>query len=990
MIRLAYQIVFFTLKIAFFFTLISVCYAQTWEERSLLKAVKQEVNDNFGRIVAISKNYAAVGSSGSAGENKWPVYIYKKNSINNQHILIQGIQSSDSQYPIVPTSLAISDSLLVVGSQGGPFLTAGSAFIFKLDSQGKWNEIQRLAPFDPNGLDKFGSKVAIWGNTIVVSSPGKSIEYQEGAVYVFEKGNGSSWIEKQKLMASDFDRDDFFGLSVAIQNDEIFVGAPYENNHSKTEYNHGAVYFFKKNESGTWEEKQKIVSPSRVPNATFGWSLDVYGDDLVIGAEMEEHYGVVYFFQKANGQWGSPQRIPSPSANSFAHDVALANSIAVVSQGDHLATNAFTYVKGLSGKWSEGVKIYGPSYTNFQAEKFGNSIDLNDGFLIIGAPDAQASIYTGYNPPRAGEAHVYQVSNIPLPFEKATWLEVKGTGSFPVLVDFDNDDDLDLFVAFRDDKISESRLYIFDNGQYLLFNQRFPMMEYNSASEWLDVNGDGWLDLLIKFEEDFKPQVQLFVSNKAKSFTSTIVSDNLLSSQWYGAFHFSDYDNDTDLDLIVQAKVEPGEKKKARILKNDGHFKFAKTDIVFEGVVAGSNPWFDYNQDGFMDFLFIQQISCSEYRLIVYKNNSGLNFERLDTGIRALSGEFPFEFSGEIAWGDYDDDGDSDLIWSGITSCSNGEGSSDVIVNNQGIFTKQNKPFKSLLAEAHLGLIDFDNNGGLDLITYGDPRSADTNSVNFFRRSIAGLEKMILYETPRSHQSGGMAIGDIEGDGDIDVAIAGEVSFADSRILIYKNNSAEGWSKKNLQPSAPKSLQVELKGKEIKIIWQASSDDTTPTRSLTYNIQLTRNDSVIIDSYSNKNGNRKYFIPGNAGHRTSWLYNNLEDGHYSVSVQAIDNAYSGSSFSTTEFEISTITSIEPIELTSSVLLFPNPTKNNIQIESSSIINRIDVFNQLGSPLYSDIYQEKYVQLDMSVFPTGVFFIAIHTDVGRTVKKVVRY
>ena len=71
--------VFFTLKIAFFFTLISVCYAQTWEERSLLKAVKQEVNDNFGRIVAISKNYAAVGSSGSAGENKWPVYIYKKN-----------------------------------------------------------------------------------------------------------------------------------------------------------------------------------------------------------------------------------------------------------------------------------------------------------------------------------------------------------------------------------------------------------------------------------------------------------------------------------------------------------------------------------------------------------------------------------------------------------------------------------------------------------------------------------------------------------------------------------------------------------------------------------------------------------------------------------------------------------------------------------------------------------------------------------------------
>ena len=47
--------------------------------------------------------------------------------------------------------------------------------------------------------------------------------------------NGQTWSEKQKLMASDGAAADYFGISLAIHNDTIVVGAPVDDNFRETD-----------------------------------------------------------------------------------------------------------------------------------------------------------------------------------------------------------------------------------------------------------------------------------------------------------------------------------------------------------------------------------------------------------------------------------------------------------------------------------------------------------------------------------------------------------------------------------------------------------------------------------------------------------------------------------------------------------------------------------------------------------------------------------
>lgn len=57
-----------------------------------------------------------------------------------------------------------------------------------------------------------------------------------GAVYVFiSYDGGHTWVQKQKLLASDGAVSDYFGRSVAIHMNRIVVGAQYDDNSKGTD-----------------------------------------------------------------------------------------------------------------------------------------------------------------------------------------------------------------------------------------------------------------------------------------------------------------------------------------------------------------------------------------------------------------------------------------------------------------------------------------------------------------------------------------------------------------------------------------------------------------------------------------------------------------------------------------------------------------------------------------------------------------------------------
>jgi FG-GAP repeat len=137
-------------------------------------------------------------------------------------------------------SMALDGDTLVVGGQTyGVDTSAGGAIVFRRDCNG-WHQEALLTASNGERNDLFGYSVAISGDTIVVGAPdedGSAINpaandlLGSGAAYVFTRC-GADWVQQAYLKANDPDDTDHFGKSVAIDGDTIAVGAPEEDSDS--------------------------------------------------------------------------------------------------------------------------------------------------------------------------------------------------------------------------------------------------------------------------------------------------------------------------------------------------------------------------------------------------------------------------------------------------------------------------------------------------------------------------------------------------------------------------------------------------------------------------------------------------------------------------------------------------------------------------------------------------------------------------------------
>ncbi len=129
--------------------------------------------------------------------------------------------------------MAVSGDTAFVGAHGGSTArdnVEGAVYVFRRDEGGmdNWGEVAKLTASDGSGFYLFGSSVAASGDTIVVGSYQHWADaYGAGAAYVFRRDQGGAdrWDEVAKLTASDVERQDEFGYSVAISGDTAVVGA---------------------------------------------------------------------------------------------------------------------------------------------------------------------------------------------------------------------------------------------------------------------------------------------------------------------------------------------------------------------------------------------------------------------------------------------------------------------------------------------------------------------------------------------------------------------------------------------------------------------------------------------------------------------------------------------------------------------------------------------------------------------------------------------
>jgi hypothetical protein len=136
--------------------------------------------------------------------------------------------------------------------------------------------------------DRFGSHVAVAGDTLVIGAP------NSGAVYVFTR-TGGVWSQQASVKGSNTEAGDRFGVHVALAGDTVLVSAGGEasaatgidgNQADNSAPDSGAVYVFTRTD-GVWSQQAYVKASNTEAGDRFGIPA-VDGDTLVVGAIQED------------------------------------------------------------------------------------------------------------------------------------------------------------------------------------------------------------------------------------------------------------------------------------------------------------------------------------------------------------------------------------------------------------------------------------------------------------------------------------------------------------------------------------------------------------------------------------------------------------------------------------------------------------------------------------------------------------------------------
>ena len=297
-------------------------------------------------------------------------------------------------------AVAIDGNTAVVTSRshdGDGIDDTGAIYVFERTHVGaSWQQATKLLTDDRDVDDFVGNAVAIHGNTIVVGSTHYDGSQSEtGVAYVFRRDPAQGWLQVAKLEASDPVQLGYFGSSVGIAGHQLLVGAMGPTAGTGAADQTGAVYVFEEDSTGSYVQRQRILASDAAPNSRFGYSLDVWEDRLIVGSPFREEShtknGAAYVFERTDGHWAQTEKLlaPAPALDDyFGFDVAMRGDRAVVGcyGYDGPQTNsgaAFVYQRQSATDWNEVARLEPSAGTDFSG--YGYAVDLGEEVIAVGA-----------------------------------------------------------------------------------------------------------------------------------------------------------------------------------------------------------------------------------------------------------------------------------------------------------------------------------------------------------------------------------------------------------------------------------------------------------------------------------------------------------------------------------------------------------------------------------------------------------------------------
>ncbi|MFC3194584.1 hypothetical protein ACFODZ_10085 [Marinicella sediminis] len=284
-------------------------------------------------------------------------------------------------------SVSLDGDLALIGAP--EMAASGAAVIMRFDGQ-NWSQEAQLIPENGVENERFGSSVSLSGHRALIGSYGDNVSgVASGSASVYEF-DGSEWLLVQKLTASDGEQSDSFGYSVALHGSTALIGAYNDDDNGNGS---GSAYVFGFNGS-SWVESQKLTASDGAAVDYFGKSVTIEGDRALIGATHFGHlvsgFGSAYVFDKVGGVWTESQKLTPGDGqinNQFGHALSLSGHSALISAPGHNELgedSGAAYVFNFDGSnWAETQKLQASDA--YQGDHFGSSVSITGNTLLVGA-----------------------------------------------------------------------------------------------------------------------------------------------------------------------------------------------------------------------------------------------------------------------------------------------------------------------------------------------------------------------------------------------------------------------------------------------------------------------------------------------------------------------------------------------------------------------------------------------------------------------------
>jgi len=307
-------------------------------------------------------------------------------------------------------------------------------------------------------------------------------------------------------------------------------------------------------------------------------------------------------------------------------------------------------------------------------------------------------------------------------------------------------------VVFTDVTASSGLTFVHNNGG---FGKKYLPETIGSGALFLDVDGDGWQDILLVNAKNWpghpgpRSTSALYRNTHNGTFTD-ITRGSGLDVDLYGiGAAAADFDNDGKIDVYVTAVGGN------RLFRNLGGGKFAdvtKQAGVGDGGFSTSALWFDYDADGKLDLFVTHYVEWSEAKDL---------FCSLDGKSKSYCTPESYKGHGPSLYH------------------NRGNGTFEDVTKKAGIFDASSKGLG-------VAMLDFDGDGRIDVFVANDtePNRLYRNKGNGTFEDQAVVAGVAFSETGVARAGMGVDAVDYDGSGRPSLIVG---NFANEMMALYHN-----------------------------------------------------------------------------------------------------------------------------------------------------------------------------------------------------------